>query len=297
MNLNSIGLNVEIHPSCRGSYKGTSGPPSERAEVLMNAFSDNNVNGIMCFWAGWNCNDLLDYLDWTWIMENPKVFIGYSDTTILNITLYEKAGLVNFQGPAFINFTYEFLMPWEVEVFENVLMKQVPRYEITPSPTYIDDPYFYKHPEIPVQENQNPGWTILNEGTTKGRLIGGHLGTLLTLAGTEYWPNMEGKLLFLEEDEGGNPRQLRRQFRQLDHIGVLDEIKGLLIGRIPEITGTNNDLWIGSLVEDILEGRDYPIVAEMDFGHTNPLATIPIGVNAEISTRKKVLTFLETCIQ
>jgi len=295
-NLEEIGFNVEIHPSCYGDFKGTSGPPHERAEVLMNAFKDESVDGIMCYWGGWNSNDLLDYLDWGLIRANPKVFIGYSDITFLNTALYEKAGIVNFQGPALITFTHDFLMPWEIQVFKDMLMTPLDKYELRASPTFVDDPYFYMHPEKPVTENPNPGWQIIKEGTAQGPIIGGHIGTLLTLAGTAYWPDLEGKLLFLEEDESGNPKNVRRLFRQLEQTGVLEEINGLLIGRIPEVTGIKDDLWIGSLIEDIIEDVDYPIVAQMDFGHTNPIATVPIGIEAKISTEKETLTFLEPCI-
>ncbi|MFH1180642.1 MAG: S66 peptidase family protein [Candidatus Bathyarchaeota archaeon] len=296
-NLEGIGFNVEIHPSCWDDCKGTAGTPVKRAKVLMDAFKDDSVDGIMCYWGGWNSNDILDHLEWDVIRANPKVFIGYSDITVLNTVFYEKAGLVNFQGPALITFTHDFLMPWEVQVFKDVLMNPTKTYTLKASPSYVDDAYFYMHPETPVEEKPNPGWRIIKEGTSQGRLIGGHIGTLLALAGTEYWPDLEGKLLFLEEDEEGNTKNLRRLMRQLEQIGVLDEINGLLIGRIPEASGIKGDLWFGSLVEDTLEGLNYPVVAEMDFGHTNPIATIPVGIKAEISTQKKTLTFQEPCVR
>ncbi len=295
-NLEKIGFNVEIHPSCRGNYKGTSGSPRERAKTLMDTFKDDDVDGIMCYWGGYNSNDILDHLDWGLIRANPKVFIGYSDITILNTVLYEKAGLVNFQGPALITFTHEFLMPWEVQVFKDVLMNPTDRYELRASPSYIDNPYFYMYPEEPITEKLNPGWHIIKEGTAQGPIIGGHIGTLLALAGTAYWPDLEGKLLFLEEDEEGNPKELRRLFRQLEQTGALEEINGLLIGRIPEYSGIKDELGVASLIEDIIVDADYPVVAKMDFGHTNPIATVPIGVESSISTEKKVLTFLEPCI-
>jgi len=296
-NLKKIGFNIKIHHSCKGNYKGTAGPPKERAITLMEGFKDDDIDGIMSYWGGFNSNDILDYLDWGLIRANPKVFIGYSDITILNTVLYEKAGLVNFQGPAFITFTHEFLMPWEVQVFKDVLMNPTDTYELKASPSYIDDPYFYLHPDEEVIEKPNTGWQIVKEGTALGPIIGGHLGTLLTLAGTDYWPDLEGKLLFLEEDEEGNPKEVRRQFRQLEQMGALDEINGLLIGRIPEVSGIKDDLWIGSLVEDIIEEYEYPIVAKMDFGHTNPIATVPIGVMSEISTEEAKLTFLKPCVE
>ena len=295
-NLEKIGFNVEIHPSCRGNYKGTAGKPKERAKTLMSAFKNDDINGIMCYWGGFNSNDILDHLDWGLIRANPKVFIGYSDITILNTVFYEKAGLVNFQGPALITFTHDFLLPWEVQVFKDVLMNPIDKYELRASPSYIDDPYFYMHPEKPVIEKPNPGWHIIKEGTAQGPIIGGHLGTLLALAGTAYWPDMEGKILFIEEDEEGNPKELRRLFRQLEQTGAIDEINGLLIGRIPECSGIKDDLAVGSLIEDIIEDVEYPVVAKMDFGHTNPIATVPIGIESMISTEKEVLTFLEPCI-
>jgi len=294
-NLGELGLNAVIHPNCGLNYKGTSGPPRERAKVLMEAFKSESVDGIMCFWGGWNSNDLLDYLDWGLIRANPKVFIGYSDITVLNTVLREKSGLINFQGPAFITFTHSFLLPWEVEVFRDVLMKPSMGYQLRPSPIIVDDPYYYLHPEKPIEEKNNPGWHIIREGQAQGEIIGGHIGSLLTLAGTGYWPELAGKLLLLEMDETGNPKILRRQFKQLEHIGVFDEINGLLIGRVPEVTGVKDDQWVGALLDDIFSELDYPIVADMDFGHTNPIATVPIGVNAIISTEKKVLTYLDSC--
>ncbi|MBD3172992.1 hypothetical protein GF326_11025 [Candidatus Bathyarchaeota archaeon] len=296
-NLKEIGFNVKIHHSCKGNYKGTAGPPKERAITLMDAFKNDDIDGIMSYWGGFNSNDILDYLDWGLIRANPKVFIGYSDITILNTVLHEKAGLINFQGPALITFTHEFLMPWEIQIFKDVLMNPIDTYELKASPSYIDAPYFYLYPDEAVTEKPNPGWHIIKEGTAQGPIIGGHLGTLLALAGTGYWPDLEGKLLFLEEDEEGNPKEVRRQFRQLDQMGALDEINGLLLGRIPEVTGIKDDLWIGPLVEDIIEEYEYPIVAKMDFGHTNPIATVPIGIMSEISTEEAKLTFLEPCVE
>ena len=156
-NLEKLGLEVEVDPNVYRSYKGTAGRPVKRAESLMDAFLDESVDGIMCVWGGFNSNDIIDHLDYLTIRENPKVFVGYSDITILNTVLYREAGLVNFQGPAFVTFTHEFLMPWEVDVFKQVTMTGRDQIEIRASPTFIDDPFFWKHPEEPVEEKQNPG--------------------------------------------------------------------------------------------------------------------------------------------
>jgi muramoyltetrapeptide carboxypeptidase len=297
-NLERLGFNVEIDPNVYRSYKGTAGRPTERAESLMDAFTDSSVDGIMCCWGGFNSNDIIDHLDYRAIRENPKVFVGYSDITILNTVLYKEAGLVNFQGPAFITFTHEFLMPWEVDLFKDVTMNGSDNIEITASPTFIDDPFFWKHPEEPVKARRNPGWGIVNGGVAEGRLIGGHLGTLLCLAGTKYWPDLKDHILFIEADEEDiGAVNITRQLRQLKHLGALDEISALVVGRIPEELGLKGDQSIESIVGDAVEGLDIPVVTQFDFGHTNPIATIPIGVRGRISAEKKALTLLEAGVR
>ncbi|MCK4703790.1 LD-carboxypeptidase, partial [Candidatus Bathyarchaeota archaeon] len=145
-----------------------------------------------------------------------------------------------------------------------------------------------------VEEAANPGWTIIRDGVARGRLAGGHLGTLLLLAGTEYWPEMSGAILFVESDEeDGPPINVLRQFRQLRHLGVFEEIEALLVGRIPGCVGLKGDLSLPLLVEDVLEGVEIPVVAGLDFGHTNPIMTLPVGVEAEIDTEKEALSLLE----
>ena len=297
-NLEKLGFEVEIDPNVYRSYKGTAGRPKERAESLMNAFLNESVDGIMCVWGGFNSNDIIDHLDYQAIRENPKVFVGYSDITILNTVLYKEAGLVNFQGPAFITFTHEFLMQWEVDVFKQVTMTGSEQIEISASPTFIDDPFFWKHPEEPVEERQNPGWGIVNGGEAEGRLIGGHLGTLLCLAGTKYWPDLKDHILFIEADEEDvGAVNIIRQLRHLKHLGALDDISGLVVGRIPEVIGLKGDKSIESIVGDAVEGLDIPVVTQFDFGHTNPIATIPIGVRGRISAEKKALTLLEAGVR
>jgi len=296
-NLEKLGFNVEVDPNVYRSYKGTAGRPEERAESLMEAFMDESVDGIMCVWGGFNSNDILDHLDYSVFRENPKVFTGFSDITILNTVLYQKAGLINFHGLAFITFTHEFLMDWEIKVFKHVTMKGTAPYRIEAAPTFIDDPFFWKHPEKPVDEKDNPGWSVVREGEAQGRLIAGHLGTLLCLSGTKYWPELKDHILLLEcDEEDVGPNNISRQLRHLQQLGALDEISGLVFGRIPEMMGLKEDQSIESLIIDVVD-NDIPIVTQFDFGHTNPIATIPVGVRGRISAEKKALTLLEAGVR
>ncbi len=293
-NLEKLGLRVEMSPHLCRHHGHASGTPRERAEDLMNAFTDPNVDGIMTVWGGWNSNDILGYLDYDEIRRNAKVFVGYSDITALNLTFLERAGLVNFQGPAFITFTHPHLMPWEVEEFRQMIMTMIAPREIVASPTYIDDPYYFLHPDKTPQEVNNPGWTTHRGGVAEVRLVCGHLGTLLALAGTPYWPDLRHKILLVEEDEDGGPTgNIERKFRQLEQTGVLNDVEALVIGRFPSVSGLKNGDSLEMILEETLEGYEFPVVSGVDFGHTNPIATIPIGVKARLDADAKKLVFLE----
>lgn len=294
-NLEALGLEVEISPHARGQYGHAAGPPRERARVLMDAFRDPDVDGVMCVWGGWNSNGLLEYLDWEVFRGNPKVFCGYSDITILTTALHGAAGLVSFQGPSFVTFTHPHLMPWEVLEFKKVLMEGEAPHHVRASSIFIDDPYHYQHPDEPVKEVNNPGWDVHKLGVAEGRLIGGHLGTLLLLAGTPYWPDVEGKMLFVEVDEGEGPTgNVARKFRQLRQMGVFDKVSALMVGRVPGVVGFKEGDSLGMVLDECLEGYDFPAVSGIDFGHTNPIMTIPVGVRARLEAGNNVLTFLES---
>jgi muramoyltetrapeptide carboxypeptidase LdcA involved in peptidoglycan recycling len=229
--------------------------------------------------------------------ENPKVFTGFSDITILNTVLYQKAGLINFHGLAFISFTRDFLMDWETDIFKQITMKGTAPYRIQASSCFIDDPFFYLTPKKPVVKKENPGWTVVKEGEVKGRLLAGHLGTLLCLAGTDYWPEIKGHILLLECDEQDvGPANVSRQLRHMKTLGAFENISGLIFGRVPECLGLKGDQSIESLIVDVLD-RDIPVVTQFDFGHTNPFATIPVGGLAELSTEKKALTLLDSNVE
>lgn len=293
-NLEALGLKAEICPHASRDHMGIAGTPEERAEALTDAFTDPEVDAVMCAWGGWNSNDLLSLLDPDAIRESPKPFIGFSDVTVLSSYLVGSAGLVNFQGPAFVTFTHEFLMPWEVECFRRVVMLGDVPVRLQPSPSYVDDPYYYMHPGEGVAERSNPGWRVMRGGAAKGILMGGHLESLLALSGTEYWPDLDGSLLFLEVDEAGGPSlRVLRSLRHLEQLGVFDVVRGVLLGRTPAAAGLAPGQGLPELAMAVIGDRGIPVVAGMDFGHTNPIMTLPVGVEAEVDAGKKTLTLLE----
>ena len=297
-NLRKLGFKVEISPLAIKRHGHTSGTPQERAEDLMEAFTDKTIQGIITVWGGWNSNDIVDHLDYGVIRRNPKVFIGYSDITILNTALIEKAGLINFQGPALVTWTHAHLMDWEVQDFRGATMTTTAPRELEAAPSYIDDPYYWQHPEKPPMVIPNPGWRTYREGEAKGTLLGGHLGTLLALAGTDYWPQLEGRILFVEEDEEGGPTgRIARELRQLEQTGAFGEISGFMVGRIPAVAGLKEGDSLEMILDECLEGYDFPVVTGVDLGHTNPIATIPVGVSAVLDAGRQKLVYLEAGVR
>jgi muramoyltetrapeptide carboxypeptidase len=296
-NLEKIGFKIEISPYASKVHGHTSGPPRERAKILMDAFADPQVNAVMSIWGGYNSSDLLEYLDYTLFRTYPKIFVGFSDITTLTTVITDRTGLVTFQGPAFITWTHSFLMNWEVTSFQTALMEPEKQHLIKPAPTYIDDPYYYLHSDKPVEERQNPGWKTIQGGIAEGPVTGGHLGTLLGLAGTKYWPDLRGRILVVEEDETGGPTgNIARKFRQLRHSGALDDISGLVIGRIPAHAGLKPGDDLNMIIKENLAEYDFPIVSEVDFGHTNPIVTIPIGISAKLDADNHELLFLGSAV-
>ncbi len=275
----------------------TAGTIKERVEDLMTMFKNPEVDAIMTVYGGYNSHQLLSYLDYEIIKNNPKIFIGFSDVTALNNAIYTKTGLINFSGPAFITFCQLELPEYSEKYFDEFLIAGKENVIIKASEKWAEDQWWEKENLGPREWKENPGWKVLREGVREGIAIGGNSGTLLLLAGTEYWPDMEGKILFVEEDDIESTQTIDRLLTHLRHIGVYDKIRGLVIGRFPSKVDFNEKDSLKMIVDEAVKGYDFPIVSEVDFAHTDPLITIPIGVRCRIDTKNKEITFLEKAVK
>lgn len=170
---------------------------SSRIQDLHEAFRDPNVKAILTTLGGYNSNGLLKHLDYNLIRENPKFFCGYSDITALNNAIYAKTGLVTYSGPHFSSFGMEKGLEYTNDYFLKCLTSNEP-IEVLPSETWSDDSWYID------QENRefikNEGYVSIREGEATGEIIGGNMSTLNLLQGTPYMPNLQDKILFLEED-------------------------------------------------------------------------------------------------
>jgi len=293
--LRDLGFTVVEAPNCRKTFGHAAGTIEERARVLNDFFCDPKINGIISFWGGHQSHQLLPHLDFDMIRKNPKVFVGYSDTTSLQVGIHQMTGLVTFSGPAGITFGKPTVPEFTTDFFRKTLMELNDTLELPAAQEFSDNPWF-ADPDKLMHFKPNPGWNVYRKGVVivEGRIVGGNMGTMLLFAGTKYWPDLNDKILFVEEDESESTGTIDRMFTQLRHMGVFDEIKALVVGRFHSEVKFKTDDTLEMILDEALRGYDLPVITGVDFGHTDPLLTIPLGIRCQVDASKPEIRFLES---
>lgn len=262
-----------------------------RAEDLNEAFRDKKVKAILTVIGGFNSNQILDFIDYEAIKQNPKIFCGFSDITALSNAIYAKTGLVTYSGPHYSSFGMLKGFEYELEYFKKMFF-QSEEFEIESSKEWSDDAWFID------QENRefisNEGMYIINEGKAEGDIVGGNLCTLNLLQGTEYMPNIEGKVLFLEDDgmaENAYLVTFDRDLQSLIHTKEFKNIKAIVLGRNQKGCNMTKEKWI-KLIKNKPELKDIPVIAGADFGHTTPIFAFPIGGHAKLEVENGKIRLL-----
>jgi muramoyltetrapeptide carboxypeptidase len=249
---------------------------SARVHDLHAAFADPDVGAVMTVIGGHNSNELLPYLDWELIASNPKILCGYSDITALQDAILARSGLVTYSGPHWSSFGMRDHFEQTLQWFIAALFDSAP-IELYPSLSWTDDEWFRDQDSRELLDNE--GWWAIQDGDGSGRILGGNLCTLNLLQGTPFMPSLDGCLLMIEDDFETGPAQFARDLTSLLQQPDATGIQGLIIGRFQRASGITR-----SLLERIVERQPVlatvPILANTDFGHTSPLATLPIGGQA-----------------
>lgn len=258
-----------------------------RIEDLHTAFSDNSVDGVLTIIGGYNSNQLLEHIDWSLIQQNPKVFCGYSDITILNNAIFSQTGLVTFYGPHFSTFGQKMLDQYQINYFLKAVSKNT-SFQIEPAATWSNDKWYLdqddRHFEV------NGGYWIIQEGFAQGSIIGGHLGTFCLLHGTKYMPWLKNTILIIEEDaEMPNPSEFDRHLQSVLQQPNAQSITGVLIGRFERSYNMTLEI-LNEIIKTKKALYNKPVIANVDFGHTEPHCTLPIGGIAEIRAQDERAT-------
>ena len=290
--LNKKGFKVVAGKSVKIlTHKHIAGSIAERIKDIHNFVKRKDIGCIMAFWGGFNTNQLLDHLDYGLIRSNPKIYIGYSDVTALTTAITQKTGLTTFSGPGVVSFTKPEPFEYTWEYFDKMCINPIKNLIIEPSPVFADDLFFLRKDSNRRIIKRNEGIKVFSKGKAKGEIVAGNLQTILILNGTEYLADLSGKILFVEEDETSTPAHVDRFLTQCKQLGWFNKIAGLVFGRFTE----HSSFTLNDSFEDILKTlfpkKSIPIMYNVDFGHSDPLITIPNGGMARIDAGKKQIAF------
>jgi len=299
----SKGFQVKEFPTSRSVKGSSSATPQERVNDIHNAFKDPEVKAIICTAGGLSSNELLNLIDYKLIKENPKIFCGYSDISIIHYAFFKKADLITFYGPAAMTQFGEFPHPlnYTYEYFLKAVSETEPIGKITPSEKWTDEllNWFNKEDlKRPRKLHSNEGFIWLKEGKIEGNILGGCLSSILKLKGTEFDLDYTNKILFIEIPEGqdftkGEPlKYVDSQIMDLRNSKVFDKIKGLIVGRGFGYTEEEREEFKKIIIKHT-ENHNFPVLFNTDIGHSDPMITIPLGVKVTLDSEKNLFSIDE----
>ncbi|MGE7759824.1 S66 peptidase family protein [Peribacillus sp. NPDC097895] len=253
----------------------------DRIEDLHEAFRDPNVKGIFTAIGGYNANQLLRYIDYDLIKENPKVLMGYSDITAILLAIYKKTDLTTYSGPHFSTFGMKAGLEYTMEHFKKAIIESEGFY-LEPSETWSDDSWHLEQDDRTF--HPNAGYMVIQEGEASGTVIGGNLCTLNLLQGTEFMPSLQDSILFIEDDEESHPFSFDRDLQSLLHQPDASGIKGIVIGRFQKESGMT-EYALQEIIATKKEINGIPVIANANFGHVHPFVTVPVGSKAVMKVK------------
>lgn len=263
--IEKLGFKVKLGESVGKTFGYLSGEDNIRARDINNMFKDKEVDGIICLRGGYGCPRILDSLDLEMIKENKKPFVGYSDITALHITFNRLCNMATFHGPMAVSDFSKGLDDYTLKYFKKILM------------------------ENPVGEIENPQGEqlqILCQGECQGEIVGGNLALIVASLGTPYEIDTKDKILFIEE-VGEKPYSIDRMLTQLKLAGKLDQSRGIVLGDFEDCgPSKNSKVTINDVFAQILTPIGKPLYYNFQSGHCSPLATLPLGVKAQMKDGK-----------
>lgn len=253
---NRKNYNIVLGSNIKKSYYDLAGSDEERLEDLHNAFADKNIDAIICARGGYGALRLINKIDYSIIKNNPKIFCGYSDITVLNSILYKKCALVSFSGPmAQSDFSQEINPITEKSFFKTLTGDciEIKPIKSTPEVTYFE----------PV----------------RARVFGGNLTTIATLCGADFIP--DEKFIFFTEDINEPSYKIDRCFTQLLNIeNFRNNLSAIVCG---EFTGVDEPANLSDTLNRIKNELNIPVVTGYPISHSAVKATIPVGGLGELT--------------
>ena len=280
--------------------------PAARADDLMQAFADPSIAGIVATIGGSDSIRLMPHLDLGVIRDNPKVFLGFSDATSLHFACL-AAGVASFYGPSVMAGFGENagMHRFTIDGVRRALFQAEPIGRVAPNREgWTDEHLDWRDPALQTRRRRlNPPDTprvLQGRGTVTGPLLGGCAEVLEMVKATAWWPPpsyWHGAILFLETSEDvPAPRFVEYWLRNYAAQGILESLAGILIARATTMGDATYQARLEAAVLASLTqaGRpNLPVLSGLDFGHTQPMLTLPYGARARIDCAAASLTILE----
>jgi len=248
----------------------------ERAKELMDMFENEEIGAIISARGGYGCMELLDLLDYDLIKENPRLFVGFSDITVLLIAFNQLSNLITFHGP----------------MIGDILWVERPEQAKNNLEHLLD---VLSHPE-PIGEINNPYGApyiqTIGDGVAKGVLIGGNLTLISSLMGTPYQIEAMNKIVVIEDvDEA--PYRVHRYLTQLELGGIIEKAAGFVVGEF-----TNIPKRTGPSIEEVLWEKlsNKPSIYGVACGHGTYRLTLPMGCRAMLDAESRKLIIEEEAV-
>ena len=310
--LKEYGLNVRFMPNALKGIDYVRDHPEKRAEDLLAAFHDPEIDMILCAIGGDDTYRLLPYLfdhDELAKAATDKVFLGFSDTTINHLMLH-KAGLRSFYGQAFFSDVCELspeMHPYTRRYFEELITTGT-ILEVTPSDVWYEERANFTPDQVGkrLPSHANQGFELLQGSPVfSGKILGGCIDSLYDFFNGDRYADMpvlcrkyhlfpdaedwKGRIMLLESsEERPTPEKYRQALEYLKGTGVFDAVSGILAGKPMNETYAEE---YKELLREVIDQPDLPIVFNVNIGHAMPRCIIPFGVNATVDADKQIIRF------
>lgn len=312
--LRELGLHVKFMPHACMGIDYVKDHPEKRAEDLLSAFQDPQIDMILCAIGGDDTYRLLPYLfDHNELKDavTEKVFLGFSDTTINHLMLH-KVGLKSYYGQAFLPDLCEIgpdMHPYTRKYFEELITTGRIR-EITPSDVWYEERLSFTPDQVGVQaaSHANQGFELLQGPSVfSGKILGGCIDSIYDFFNGDRYADMPGlcqkyhlfpeakdwrrRILLLESsEEKPTPEKYRRALEYLKETDVFDAVSGVLVGKPMDETYANE---YKQLLKKVINKPDLPILLNINIGHAMPRCIMPFGVDAVVDAEKQVIRFAD----
>ena len=312
--LREYGLKVKFMPNALKGIDYIREHPEKRAEDLLQAFRDPEIDMILCAIGGDDTFRLLPYLfDHDELREavSQKVFLGFSDTTINHFMLH-KVGLNTFYGQSFLTDVCELgpeMLPYSRRYFEELISTGGIR-EIVPSDIWYGERERFTPDQVGKELTSHPdrGFELLQgPAVFSGKILGGCIDSMYDFFNGERYADMpllcekyglfpaledwRGRILLLESsEEKMPPEKYRRALEYFKEKGVFDVVSGVLVGKPMDETYVEE--YKRHLIDVIGDPR-LPVVCNINIGHAEPRCIIPFGVEAVVDAEKQVIRFMD----